>query len=80
MEMYVTVNDKRYGIMLRWYFRPQLLSINLNNVLFQQDGAICHIPHQIIELLQDFPARVIFISENVNWPPRSWDLLPLDFF
>ena len=32
-------------------------------------------------LLQEtFPGRVISCRGNINWPPRSCDLTPLDFF
>ena len=31
-------------------------------------------------LHEKFPGRVIFRNGDYNWPPRSCDLTPLDFF
>ncbi|GFV77008.1 uncharacterized protein TNCV_690781 [Trichonephila clavipes] len=46
---------------------------------FQQDGATCHTARATIDLLKDtFGDRLI--SRFVNWPPRSCDLTPLDYF
>ncbi|GFY31156.1 transposable element Tc3 transposase [Trichonephila clavipes] len=46
---------------------------------FQQDGATCHTARATIDLLKDtFGDRLI--SRPVNWPPRSCDLTPLDYF
>jgi hypothetical protein len=48
---------------------------------FQQDGASCHTAGQTIELLNSkFGERVISRNGPVNWPPRSCNLTPLDFF
>ncbi|GFW20173.1 putative transposable element [Trichonephila clavipes] len=48
---------------------------------FQQDGATCHTASATIDLLKDtFDDRLISRFGPVNWPPRSCDLTPLDYF
>ncbi|GFX16038.1 uncharacterized protein TNCV_4702971 [Trichonephila clavipes] len=48
---------------------------------FQQDGATFHTPRATIDLLKDtFGDRLISRFGPVNWPPRSCDLTPLDYF
>ncbi|GFS62020.1 uncharacterized protein TNCV_2592901 [Trichonephila clavipes] len=48
---------------------------------FQQDGATCHTAWATIELLKGtFGDRLISRFGPVNWPPRSCDLTPLDYF
>ncbi|GFV20379.1 uncharacterized protein TNCV_4141401 [Trichonephila clavipes] len=48
-----------------------------NELWFQQDGATC----ATIDLLKDtFGDRLISRFGPVNWPPRSCDLTPLDYF
>ncbi|GFX62810.1 hypothetical protein TNCV_3351361 [Trichonephila clavipes] len=48
---------------------------------FQQDGATCHTDRATIDLLKDtFGDRLISRFGPVNWPPRSCDLTPLDYF
>ncbi|GFW41432.1 transposase [Trichonephila clavipes] len=53
----------------------------LAGVWFQQDGATCHTARATIDLLKDtFGDRLISRLGPVNWPPRSCDLTPLDYF
>ncbi|GFY32676.1 uncharacterized protein TNCV_4637821 [Trichonephila clavipes] len=48
---------------------------------FQQDGATCHTARAAIDLLKDtFGDRLISRFGPVNWPTRSCDLTPLDYF
>ncbi|GFT41984.1 putative transposable element [Trichonephila clavipes] len=48
---------------------------------FQQDGETCHTARATIDLLKDrFGDRLISRFGPVNWPPRSCDLTPLDYF
>ncbi|GFV19759.1 uncharacterized protein TNCV_479851 [Trichonephila clavipes] len=48
---------------------------------FQQDGATCHTARATNDLLKDtFGDRLISRVGPVNWPPRSCDLTPLDYF
>ncbi|GFV47241.1 DUF4817 domain-containing protein [Trichonephila clavipes] len=52
-----------------------------NELWFQQDGATCHTARATIDLLKDtFGDRLISRFGPVNWPPRSCDLTPLDYF
>ncbi|GFX32518.1 transposable element Tc3 transposase [Trichonephila clavipes] len=48
---------------------------------FQQDDATCHTARATIDLLKNtFGDRLISRFGPVNWPPRSCDLTPLDYF
>ncbi|GFU61228.1 transposable element Tc3 transposase [Trichonephila clavipes] len=48
---------------------------------FLQDGTTCHTARATIDLLKyTFGDRLISRFEPVNWPPRSCDLTPLDYF
>ncbi|GFU00628.1 putative LOC100569746 [Trichonephila clavipes] len=48
---------------------------------FQKDGATCHTARATIDLLKDtFGDRLISRFGPVNWPLRSCDLTPLDYF
>ncbi|GFV99990.1 putative transposase [Trichonephila clavipes] len=48
---------------------------------FQQDGETCHTARATIDLLTDtFGDRLISRFGPVNWPPRSCDSTPLDYF
>ncbi|GFW60018.1 uncharacterized protein TNCV_4864731 [Trichonephila clavipes] len=48
---------------------------------FQQDGATCHTARATIDLLKDTLGDRLFSRFGpVNWPPRSCDLTPLDYF
>ncbi|GFU83072.1 putative DD41D transposase [Trichonephila clavipes] len=52
-----------------------------HNLWFQQDGATCHTARATIDLLKDtFGDRLISRFGPVNWPPRSCDLTPLDYY
>ena len=55
--------------------------MDLGNMWFQQDGATSHTAHVTNALLKTkFDERVISRNGPVNWPPRSCDLTPLDYF
>ncbi|GFV99579.1 transposable element Tc3 transposase [Trichonephila clavipes] len=52
-----------------------------NELWFQQDGATCHTARATIDLLKDtLGDRLISRFGPVNWPPRSCDLTPPDYF
>jgi hypothetical protein len=77
----VTVNAQRYRTMLTDFLWPILDEMDVGDVYFQQDGATSHTSGETIALLrQRFPGRVISRRGDINWPPRSCDLTPLDFF
>ena len=63
------------------FFVPDLDGTDVDNVWFQQDGATCHTSCATIDLLREtFVGRLISRDGDVNWPPRSCDLTPLDYF
>ncbi|GFV77253.1 DUF4817 domain-containing protein [Trichonephila clavipes] len=77
----VTVNGDRYRAMITNFFIPELNNHDVQELWFQQDGATCHTARATIDLLKDtFGDRLILCFGPVNWPPRSCDLTPLDYF
>ncbi|GFV02837.1 putative transposable element [Trichonephila clavipes] len=77
----VTVNGDRYRAMITNFLIPELNNHDVQELWFQQDGATCHTARATIDLLKDtFGDRLISRFGPVNWPPRSCDLTPLDYF
>ncbi|GFY28917.1 putative transposable element [Trichonephila clavipes] len=77
----VTVNGDRYRAMITNFLIPELNNHDVQELLFQQDGATCHTVRATIDLLKDtFGDRLISRFGPVNWPPKSCDLTPLDYF
>ncbi|GFV66687.1 uncharacterized protein TNCV_2595071 [Trichonephila clavipes] len=77
----VTVNGNRYRAMITKFFIPELINHDVLELWFQQDGATCYTARATIDLLKDtFGDRLISRFGPVNWPPRSCDLTPLDYF
>ncbi|GFW34779.1 DDE_3 domain-containing protein [Trichonephila clavipes] len=77
----VTVNGDRYRAMITNFFIPELNNHDVQELWFQQDGATCHTARATIDLLKDtFGDRLTSRFGPVNWPPRSCDLTPLDYF
>ncbi|GFY16634.1 uncharacterized protein TNCV_2787601 [Trichonephila clavipes] len=77
----VTVNGDRYRAMITNFFIPELNNHDVQELWFQQDGATCHTARATIDLLKDtFGDRLISRFGPVNWPTRSCDLTPLDYF
>ncbi|GFX37496.1 DUF4817 domain-containing protein [Trichonephila clavipes] len=63
------------------YVETPLHSEKLTELWFQQDGATCHTARATINLLKEtFDDRLISRFGPVNWPPRSCDLTPLEYF
>ncbi|GFV21919.1 uncharacterized protein TNCV_4526061 [Trichonephila clavipes] len=63
------------------YVETPLHPEKLTELWFQQDGTTCHTARATIDLLKDtFGDRLISRFGPVNWPPRSCDLTPLDYF
>ena len=76
----VTLNGVRYRNMLMEVLWAQLDGMEMEDMLFQQDGATCDTARETIELLREkFTGRVISHNCDQNWPPRSCDLTPCDF-
>ncbi|GFV12267.1 otoferlin [Trichonephila clavipes] len=77
----VTVNGDRYRAMITNFFISELNNHDVQELWFQQDGATCHTARATINLLKDtFGDRLISRFGPVNWPPRSCDLTPLEYF
>ncbi|GFU16395.1 transposable element Tc3 transposase [Trichonephila clavipes] len=77
----VTVNGDRYRAMITNFFIPELNNHDVQELWFQQDGTTCHTARATIDLLKDtFGDRLISRFGPVNWPPRSCDLTPIDYF
>ncbi|GFV37682.1 uncharacterized protein TNCV_2707971 [Trichonephila clavipes] len=67
--------------MITNFFIPELNNHDVQELWFQQDGATCHTARATIDLLKDtFGDRLITRFGPLNWPPRSCDLTPLDYF
>jgi hypothetical protein len=80
-ESAVTLNGVHYRNMIKEFLWPQLDGIDTERKCFQQDGAIRHTALETNVLLrEEFPGRVIPRNGDQNWPTRSSDLTPCDFF
>ncbi|GFX14595.1 putative DD41D transposase [Trichonephila clavipes] len=77
----VTVNGDRCRAMITNFFIVELNNRDVQELWFQQDGATCHTARATIDLLKDTCGdHLISRFGPVNWPPRSCDLTPLDYF
>lgn len=77
----ITVNGERYRRMITDFLWPILNDMDVDDMWIQQDGATCHTADATMDVLHErFEGRVISRRGDVNWPPRSCDLTPLDFF
>ena len=80
-EHAVTVNLARYLAMIEEFFLPQLEEMDLGDVYFQQDGATAHTARTVMEFLREhYDGRLISLRGDLQWPARSPDLAPCDFF
>ena len=60
---------------------PEIEARNLHDISFQQDSATCHTARETMDLLPSrFDEQFIFRLGPVDWPPRSCDITPLDFY
>ena len=77
-------NSLELGISQMTLYRilwPELEDIDVDDVYSQQDDTTCYTSGGNIGLLREkFPGRVISRKGDYNWPPKSCDLTPLDFF
>ena len=84
-ENRVTVNSERYIAMMRNKFIPALRRrrrVDMNSVIFQQDGAPPHCSNESFEFLRRYFPGDQLISRRTDfpWPPYSPDLNPCDYF
>ena len=76
-----TVNGIRYREMITNFLWPEIEDMDLDDMWFQQDDATCHTDNETMALLRKkFNGRIISCRGDANWPPRSCDFTPLDFF
>lgn len=77
-----SVNGQSYLAMLEEQFWPEVEPlVEAHQLYFQQDGASAHYAKQVRDWLDEkFPARWIGRRGPIEWPPRSPDLTPPDFF
>ena len=55
--------------------------LDLHDMWFQQDSGTCHTARVTMDLLRGvFGEHFILRSGSVNWPPKSCNLTPLDYF
>ncbi|GFV74493.1 uncharacterized protein TNCV_5129351 [Trichonephila clavipes] len=81
LNFIVKVNGDRYRALITNFFIPELSNHDVQELWFQQDGATCHTARATIDFLKDtFGVRLISRFGPGNWPPRSCDLTPLDYF
>ena len=79
----VTVNGNRYWAMLNEFLFTKIKEEDIGKkIWFQQDGAMCHTAEATLDdiLRSVFEDRIISRRADVVWPPRSCDLIPLDYY
>ena len=77
----VTVNGERLHSMIMDFSIPQVEDMDQTEINFQQDGKTCHTMRESKSLqLDHFPGIMGSRLGDVEWPARSLDLPPLDFF
>ena len=75
------MNGIRYRAMINQFLFLKINDIDAVDIWFQQDGVTRHTANETINLLKKkFGESIISRNGPVNWPPRSCDLTPLDFF
>ena len=67
--------------MLRDYFFPNIEEKRMGSYHFEQDGATSHTTRVSMALLREkFPGKLILRFGEIDWPPRSSDPNPPDFY
>ena len=75
-----TVNGEYYRAMLNEFLFPKIEEDDMDDIWFQQDGVTWHTANVTIDLLRTVLENwIISRNSDVNWPPRSCDLTPLDY-
>jgi hypothetical protein len=79
-----TVTGDSYRAVLSEFFLPELLashSTGMEHIWFQQDGAPAHYATETKHFLSEiFQGRIVSRGFLHEWPPRSPDLTPCDFY
>ena len=77
----VTVNGDCYWAMLNEFLFTKIEEENIVNIGLQQGGPTCHTAEATFDVLRlVFEDRIISRRFVVVWPPRSSDLIPLDYY
>ena len=80
-EKAVPVNWERYHSMLTDFFIRLVKDVDQADIHFQQDGVTCHTTRaNMSHLLDNFLGRLNAWFGEFEWPVRTPDLSPLDFF
>ena len=76
-----TITQESYLHMLETIAYQELQQLQIQDIIWQQDGAPPHFGLQVrASLDQQFPGRWIGRAGPIPWPARSPDVTPLDFF
>ena len=77
----ITVNGGRCPTMLNEFLFTKIEEKDIGNIWFQQDGATCYTAEPTLDVLRPvFEDRIMSRRDDVVWPPRSCDLIPLDYY
>ena len=81
------VNGATYLEMLETFVFPAVSRVYqrygpiFHDIWWMQDGAPCHRSRIVTRALQGrFENRFVSLNQDIEWPPRSPDLTPCDFF
>ena len=77
------VNETNYQAMIRNFFVSELRqkSLNFDKQWLMQDGATPHTSKRTIACLKEiFECRIVSRKTPIEWPARSPDLNPCDFY
>ena len=74
------INEQVLPVLLREYAN-QFVNGRFQRIWWAQDGAPAHRSNEISAWLHEFfGEHIVALNHNVEWPPRSPDLTPCDFF
>lgn len=76
------LNGETYLQLLQNNVLPALQQLrqNTQEIIFQHDGCPAHIVHPVRQFLNEHFTEWIGRGGTIEWPPRSPDLAPCDFF
>ena len=67
--------------MLNEFLFIKIKEKDIDNIWFQQDGAMCHTAEATLNVLRPvFEDHIISRRADVLWPPRNYDLTSLDYY